>query len=400
MNVLFLTLARFYDANGRGIYTDLMRKFRDEGHQVYVVSPRERRLGVESSLTCQDGINILAVKTLNLEMTSIIEKGLATLLIENQYEKAVDKYLKGIKFDLILFSTPPITFTKVIKKMKKKYNAKSYLLLKDIFPQNAVDLEMFSKKSPLYWLFRRKEEALYRVSDYIGCMSPANVDFVVSNNPTVDKTKVEVCPNSIELVKLPEINKNEIRKRYGLPTDKPIFIYGGNLGKPQGVGFLMEVLEANAERNDCFFLVIGAGTEFSKIKEWFEKHQPKSAKLMAGLPKQEYDDLVRCCDVGLIFLDRRFTIPNYPSRLLSYMENKMPVLAATDKNTDIGKIAQENGYGFWCESLKAAEFTTLIDKFVKNTSLITHMGNKAFQYLLANYQVGNTYQVIMSHMKD
>ena len=28
----------------------------------------------------------------------------------------------------------------------------------------------------------------------------------------------------------------------------------------------------------------------------------------------------------------------------------MPVLCATDPNTDIGTIAEENGYGYWCES--------------------------------------------------
>ena len=45
MNVIFLTVTKIDDIQSRGIYTDLMRKFRDEGHQVYIVSPVERKYG-------------------------------------------------------------------------------------------------------------------------------------------------------------------------------------------------------------------------------------------------------------------------------------------------------------------------------------------------------------------
>jgi glycosyltransferase involved in cell wall biosynthesis len=118
---------------------------------------------------------------------------------------------------------------------------------------------------------------------------------------------------------------------------------------------------------------------------------------MQGLPKADYDMLVRYCDVGLIFLDYRFTIPNYPSRLLSYLENKMPVICATDVNTDIGRIAEENGYGYWCESVKPEAFTALVDKMLKSDRKA--MGEKGYQFLKENYLVEHTYNAIMKHMK-
>ena len=83
-------------------------------------------------------------------------------------------------------------------------------------------------------------------------------------------------------------------------------------------------------------MIIGSGTEFTRIQKWFEKFQPQNALLISVLPKNDYDKLLAACDVGLIFLNKNFTIPNYPSRLLSYLEMKMPVIAATDPNTDIG----------------------------------------------------------------
>ena len=91
MNVLFLTLDRFLNINDRGISEDLMRKFNKEGHKVYVVCPHERSFNMPTSLVEQGGVFILGVKTLNMQKTSIIEKGLGTLLIEGQYERAIKK---------------------------------------------------------------------------------------------------------------------------------------------------------------------------------------------------------------------------------------------------------------------------------------------------------------------
>ena len=184
MNLIFLTVSRINSISGRGIYTDLMRKFRDEGHNVYIVTPIERQFGKSTSFYEQDGVHILQVRTLNIQKTNILEKGIGTIWLESQFKNAIKKYLDGIHFDLILYSTPPITLNKVILYLKKcNPQAISYLLLKDIFPQNAVDLGMFSERSILYKIFRRKEIQLYKDSDFIGCMSPANVKFLLVHNP-------------------------------------------------------------------------------------------------------------------------------------------------------------------------------------------------------------------------
>ncbi|CCY48785.1 MULTISPECIES: glycosyltransferase family 4 protein [Bacteroides] len=401
MNVIFLTVSRIRGIKSRGIYADLMRKFRNEGHNVYVVTPYERQFGLATSLSEVDGVHILGVQTFNIQKTNRVEKGIGIILLESQYKKAIKKYLNGIFFDLILYSTPPITFTDVVRYLKKRNpEAISYLLLKDIFPQNAVDLGMFSKTSLLYRYFRNKEINLYKNSDYIGCMSPANVAFVLKHNKYIAREKVEEAPNSIELIEVPvHIDKDRIRKRYNLPVDKIIFIYGGNLGKPQGVDFLIKCLDANKERNDCHFLIVGNGTEYLKIENWYRNNSPCNITLLARLPKKEYDSLVQSCDVGLIFLDNRFVIPNYPSRLLSYLEFKMPIIAATDVNTDIGTIAETNGYGYWCESKDIRDFNNCINKYINEPETIKKMGENGYRFLLNNYQVGYTYQKIISHIK-
>ena len=133
MDILFLTLVKIKSLDDGGIFPDLLRKFRDEGHKVHVVSPIERRDKLDTHLFEELGAQILNVKTLNIQKTNFLEKGIGTLAIEYQYLKAVKLYFRKQKFDLVLYSTPPITFSKVVDFIKKRDNAYSYLLLKDIF---------------------------------------------------------------------------------------------------------------------------------------------------------------------------------------------------------------------------------------------------------------------------
>ena len=400
MNILFLTLVRIKSISERGIYTDLFRKFSEEGHYVYIVCPTERRYGEKTSLSVENKVQILNVKTPNIQKTNLIEKGLATLFIESFLLRGIKKYLDGIKFDLVIYSTPPITFTNLVSFIKNRDGAKSYLLLKDIFPQNAVDLGMINKSGFLYRFFRKKEKDLYKISDRIGCMSPANLNYVIKHNQEVHPLKVEVNPNSISFAGNEIIDKNAIRSKFAIPQDVTLYIYGGNLGKPQGIDFLIEVLNANKQLVDCFFLIVGDGTEFSKLNKWFLEAKPQNTKLLNALPKADFNNLLRISDVGLIFLDNRFTIPNFPSRLLSYMENKLPVLLATDKNTDMGTIAQENNFGLWAESGNLKEFNKQIGFLNIESEQRKTMGENAHQFLLNNYLVKNSYQIILKGLQN
>lgn len=402
MNILFLTIGQMDGIENKGIYTDLLRQFRDNGNVVYTVSAYEKRKGLKTTLTDDNGAHMLHVKIGNITKCNIIEKGISTVLIEFQFIKAIKKYFKDIKFDLVIYSTPPITFVNAVKFVKKRDGAKTYLLLKDIFPQNAVDLGMMKKrgvKGLLYKYFRNKEKKLYALSDKIGCMSQANADYVLKHNPEISAEKVEICPNSIEVTneRLSPKQKAEIRQKFNIPTDKTVFIYGGNLGRPQDIPFIIECLKANTGFDDRFFVICGTGTEYPKLKNYIDTEKPANVLLINGLPKNEYESFVGCCDIGLIFLDHRFTIPNFPSRLLSYMQKGMPVIACTDPNTDIGKVITDGNFGWWCESNSTDEFTQILNS-VKNSDL-NEIGECAFRYLTDNYAVQDSCKKIIEVTK-
>lgn len=398
MKVLYLTITNMANLDSQGIYQDLVKEFVANGHDVYVVSPRQKRLGKQTEFIENGHFHALLVRIGNITKCGLLEKGISMLLLERQYMAAIDRYLKDIRFDLVLYSTPPITFSGIVKKIKKRDGAKSYLMLKDIFPQNAVDLGIMSKtgiKGLAYRYFRRQEQELYNISDYIGCMSPANVEYLLANNPGIDKSRVGLCPNSLEIAdyRISPAEKTAMRTKYNLPLDKKIFIYGGNLGLPQGIPFLMECLKSQKDRKDVFFFISGSGTEYGRLKDFVDSLGANNIRLSSWIPREDYSRLTAACDVGLIFLDYRFTIPNFPNRLLAYMQAGLPVISCTDPNTDVGKICQQGGFGWSCPSNSVKDFSECVSKACSADLL--SMGQKSWECLNANYDVRLAYKGIM-----
>ena len=398
MNILFLSISALPHMSKHSISLDLLREFRRHGHNVYVVASVDRMSGDNTNIACEDGCTVLRVKVGANKKANPIIKGITTVMLPKLYIKAIKQYFSNVKFDLVLYPTPPITHVETVEYIKKRDGSRSYLLLKDIFPQNAVDIGMMSKSGVeglLYRYFRKKEKKLYAISDRIGCMSQANVDYILAHNPEIDPGKVEICPNSIEIqdMTISAEERYAIREKYSIPQDKKVFVYGGNLGKPQGIPFIIECLKTQESNSEAYFLIVGDGTEYGKLETYFSEAKPTNMKLLKRLPKEDYDRMVAACDVGMIFLDHRFTIPNFPSRLLSYMQAGLPVLACTDPNTDIGKVITDGGFGWWCESNSAIAFSDTVDHVL--ASVFSTYKSNAVAYLKKNYNVANAYETIV-----
>jgi hypothetical protein len=88
---------------------------------------------------------------------------------------------------------------------------------------------------------------------------------------------------------------------YLLVINVAVFIYGGDLGKPQGLDFMYKIMLPNNNRNDCFFIIAGSEAEYKKIEKCFVQNNFTNAKLFSLLPKYEYGSLLQPCGAGLIF---------------------------------------------------------------------------------------------------
>ncbi|MBE1556416.1 glycosyltransferase family 4 protein [Sporosarcina limicola] len=398
MNILLVTLAYPENEAQTNLYTDLMSEFKKNGHDVTVVCQREKRNNKPTELISHCSIPVLRVRTGNVTKTNRIEKGISTLQLEYKFLKAIKKHFVNKKFDLVLYSTPPITFEKVIKYFKDTQNVTTYLLLKDIFPQNAVDIGLVKENSIIHKYFEKKEKSLYDISDFIGCMSEANKQYLLKHHPEIDERKVEVNPNTIvPTVIITDTSKGDIRESLNIPHEALLFIYGGNLGKPQGIDFLIKSLNLYKNQDDVYFLIVGSGTEYNRIQQYIGSNKPTNIRLESYMPKDQYDELVRAADIGMIYLDKRFTIPNIPSRLTAYMNNSKPVLAVTDVNTDLKEIIKEANCGYYTPAGDEQLFKKTVEIIKKERSNLLNLGDNGRKYLESNFHVSISYEIIMKH---
>ena len=130
MNVLFLTISPLSHISNHSISLDLLHEFMRNGHTVYAVGGLERKENAETYVSVEEGCTVLRVKIGNNKKANLIEKGITTLMLPKLYIKAIKKHFKDVKFDLVLYPTPPITHYETVKYIKNRDGAKSYLLLK------------------------------------------------------------------------------------------------------------------------------------------------------------------------------------------------------------------------------------------------------------------------------
>ena len=379
------------------LYSDLAEEFRNNGHLVYVATLLEKKYNRNTYLERVKDINILRVRAGDwFNTNSVIKKGLTTITIANYFKKDIKKYFNKIKFDLVIYPTPPITFAPVVKYLKQRDKCASYLILRDIFPQNVRDLGLLNNKL-LFNYFRRKEKQLYDISDYIGCMSKGNIQYVLDHNE-VDENKLEILYNWGKVIHNNEVLTIDCKKKYGL-ENKFVAVFGGNIGLPQELEFLLELTKEYKDRSDIVFLIVGKGAQKEKVVNIINSEGLSNVIITDYIPRNDYQNLLKQCDIGLINLNRKFTIPNMPCKIVDYFNASIPILASTDKNTDLKQFLQDEKAGLWSETGDLKAYKSNFEKLLNDENLREELGKNGRKFFEENLSVERAYQIIIKHFE-
>lgn len=392
MNILYIAIKFPKEGISDSLYTDLAEELVKKQHHVTVVVPDSN----EENFSIERNMEVLRVKTSSLFNVGLIQKGISFITMQYKIKKAINKFLKNKKFDMIIYTSPPVTISSVVKHCMKKYNAKSYLMQKDIFPQNALDLKILAKWNPAYWYFKYKEFAMYNTASVIGCMSEENINYLRRKNKYLKNKPMELFPNTAKLVENGNLKsfKNKIRIKYGISKNEVLAIYGGNFGKPQGVDFIIKILEHYKDNKKIKFLFCGTGTEKEKLFNYVKEQKIENVITLEYMPREDYDQILKEADIGLVFLDYRFTIPNIPSRTLSYLQEGIPIMAATDKNTDYKEIIEKNKIGKWAYSNDLNEFDEKFMKLIKDEEKRKKLGQNGRKYFEKYLTTENSVKIL------
>lgn len=403
MNILFIFSRHSENRNDSTLTKDLADEFYKQGANVNVVTIIEKKYGKETENKLENGYEVLRIKTENyFNVKNKFEKGISILKIPYDIKKGILKYLGNKKFDLIITHTPFFSSEKIIKPLKEYFKCPAYLILWDIFPQNAVDIGLIQNKL-IYKFFKKSEKNMLLAYNKIFCMSSGNVKYMEENYSFLDRNNIELLKNWAKIKPLISEDKENIRKKYGYTVKDFIAVFGGNMGKPQKLENILELAHRLQEYKNIKFLFIGNGTEKERLEEIAKSKLLTNTQFFNQIPRLDYEILVSACDLGLVSLDERFTVPNFPSKTTDYFKLGLPIFASLDKcsSEDYGKFltteAKAGVYG------QAGNINDLKQKFLllyNDQNLRQKLGNNGRYYYENNLSVEKAYDTIMNELMN
>jgi len=371
---------------------DLAIEFHRLGHEPIVVAPDENILQ-DHQVSYENGIKILRVRTGKIKSATIYVRTINEMRLSRVIWKKGKHFFEENPCDLIIYYSPSIFFSALVKKLKKKFACSSYLVLGDIFPEWAVETGVL-RKGFIYRYFKYKEWQNYEAADIIRVQSPANLLYFKENG--LDKKHhLEVLYNWTSVTEGPP-SLTTYRVRLGL-QNKVVFFYGGNIGIAQDVDNILRLADNLRNEPTAYFLLVGGGTEVSRLKAIIEMKGLINIAIHDPVDHQEYMSMLSEFDVGLISLDRRLRSQNFPGKMMSYMYHAKPILASINSGNDLKEMLEDNKAGLVCINGEDDIFVSYARRLMADDNLRRQLGLNARALLEDTFSVSKAASQILSH---
>lgn len=346
MNILFLFVSLPNLEDDTSLFSSLINEFKRQGHNVFVSTKAKDE--PKTTLKIENGIEVLRIKAHDFTgESSNVKKALAYQEYSIKQAFYTLKYFKDKKIDLIISHSLPPELPLIVGHLKRKFQCPFYLLQTDFTWQDAVAYGYFRKNGPIGLYYRFWEKKMFHQADYIGCPTKGNASFIKKYYPKIEDSKFRMLP--FWQKPIDQKQGENLKEQFGL-KDKFIVIYGGSVGAAQRIERLVELAESCKEYTDMVFVILGRGVYLSVLKNMVEQKGLSNVIFKEFLPQDEYLHFLSSCDVGMIILNEKMATPNFPSKSLSYLNMKVPILAALDYTTDFGNYLEENNAGLWAYS--------------------------------------------------
>jgi O26-antigen biosynthesis N-acetyl-L-fucosamine transferase len=316
-------------------------EFLRHGHEVTILTPSEA-ISKGFHLSTEDGLLIVRVRSGRIKGTGKALRAIREMRLSQSIWTRARHFLLAHPADLILFYSPTIFFGKLVRVLKERWKCPAYLILRDIFPQWAVDAGIL-RKGLVWRYFRRKEIEQYAAADIIAVETPSNLEYFAREFPE-KPYRLQVLYNWAKPhgSALPSTG---YRERFCL-QGKALFLYGGNLGVAQDLDNIIRLAKRLTPHGHVHFLLVGEGSEVPKLERIIAANKLTNIRIMPAVPHLEYMSMLSEADVGLISLDRRLKTHNVPGKLLGYMNCGKPILASINPGNDLFGILEKNQAGF------------------------------------------------------
>lgn len=371
---------------------DLATELRRQGHEPVVLAP-DSDISGDIQVTNEEGVTVVRVRSGKIKNASKYVRTINEVRLSQVLWSRGKKFFRGNRCDLVICYSPSIFFGPLVKRLKELYQCGSYLIMRDIFPQWALDMGLL-KPGMVFNYFKRKELENYDAADIIGIQSPGNFHYYRENG--LDKKyRVEVLYNWVTLSER-DVEFKNYRKQLSL-DGKVVFFYGGNVGVAQDMDNIVRLAERLVDEPRAFFLIVGDGSEVERLRGLIAEKGLKNIVLLDAVDQFEYLAMLSEFDVGLITLDHKLKTHNFPGKMLGYMSNSMPTLASVNPDNDLTVLFDTIRAGFVCingEDDKLTEYALLL---VQDPELRKELGRNSRRLLETTFSVEQAASQILSH---
>ncbi len=338
---------------------DLAREFLNQGHNPVVITP-DHELKESWTRENHDSIDVYRLKCpIIIDINNFrraINETLMPFIMLNNLRKSP---LNLSSFDGVIWYSPSIFFGPLVWYLKMKSSCKTYLILRDIFPEWAIDLNLMSK-SPIYYFFRFIAKLQYFIAHTIGVQSKSDLNYF-GKRP--EKKKTEVLSNWISEG---NVEESSINLNLSILKERKILIYVGNMGVAQGLQFILDLVLSMKNKSEIGFVFVGRGSMVDSMKQFIKEHSLENILIYDQIPSAEIQNLLGQANIGLVSLDSRHKAHNIPGKFLSYLKAGLPTLAKINKDTDLEEIIDIKKVGKVYTGDSVKEFEEILEGMINS----------------------------------
>jgi glycosyltransferase involved in cell wall biosynthesis len=320
---------------------DLTSEFISLNNQVTVLAPNPS-LKEPLSVVESEGAKVIFIRVLQARDSSYFKRTVAEILMPliMIYRLKRSRILNGKDFEALIWYSPSIFFGPLIRYLQNLLQCKTYLIVRDIFPDWALDIGLMRKSLP-YYFFKLVAAYQYSLADVIGVQSEGNKKYFTKWQSKQSRS-LEVLQNWYS--KKP-FNTSSISIENSSLAGRKIFVYAGNMGIAQGMESLLYLAERMSSNDEAGFVFVGRGAKVKNLKKYAEAKNLKNILFFDEIDPSEISDLYDQCHIGLIALAPGHKSHNIPGKFLSYMNNGLPVLACVNAGNDLIHLIQSAKVG-------------------------------------------------------
>ncbi|CDG86468.1 glycosyltransferase family 4 protein [Xenorhabdus bovienii] len=354
------------------------------GHRPIIFCPNCKKGEPQLKIINIDGIEVYKFANQPIKDVPKIKRAINESLLSRNAWQSLSKIINSKKIDGIIYYSPSIFFGPLVKKIKKKWNCPSYLILRDSFPQWLIDQDIIKENSLTTKYLRFFEKINYTAADYIGLMSEKNHEIFSRLHPEIKN--IEVIYNWADIKNINNVPLSNLRYELSI-KNKIIFFYGGNIGHAQDMSNIMRLTKSMAHIQNAYFLLIGQGDEVPLVKKYIEENQLKNCTYLPSISQDQFKSILKIVDIGLFSLAKSHTAHNFPGKILGYMANKLPILGSVNNGNDLSHVINnaEAGYVF-CNGEDDALLQAAIS-LAENDELRKKLGENALALLKEKFSV-------------